>query len=162
MKMKFKDKGQTIIEAIIALAAIILILTSISIVVINSVNNSQFIKNQNIGNKYAQQAFELVRGIQKNDLTQFASYTGGPYCINESDNPPLPTQLNCDPTTANIDSTFIRTIYFDQGASPCDITQTRLRVSVAWSSGKCPFNNRFCHKAELVSCLRYQSIISSP
>ena len=58
------QKGQTMIEAIVALVTILLIVTAIAIVIVNGLYNSSYIKNQNEANKLAQQGMEFVRNIQ--------------------------------------------------------------------------------------------------
>ena len=68
-----KQQGQTIIEAVVALATLMIIITAIAVVMMNGLYNSQFIKSQNEANKYAQEAIEVVRNTQKNDLQTFKS-----------------------------------------------------------------------------------------
>lgn len=165
MKNKNYASGQTIIEAIVALAALLIIITAISIVVVSGIVNSQFVRNQSLANKYAQQSLELVHNIQVNDPSRFASFDGT-FCIDETTNPPVINQVNC--SNVNVKGTFIRTLYFSKGdnsiaVAPCAINQTRIQVTVAWTSNKCPtVGNRFCHKADHISCFDNATQITTP
>ncbi len=144
-----------------ALVTILLILTAISIVIVNGLYNSRFIKNQNEANKYAQQGIEFVRNIQKNDLTTFASFDqNATYCI-DSANSTL-TNLNCDTNGVNTGTSYNRTIVFSPPGSECNSTEIKATVTVKWSSTKCPNGNTFCHKSELVACLAYSYPQSNP
>lgn len=145
------QKGQTIIEAVIALTTIMLILTAISIVVVSSIYNSQFVRNQNLANKYSQQGMEFIRNMQANDIQQFASYDLITTCIDELTST-LTTQ-NC--TAVNAGGTHVRTIQLNQDVSPCNTGETRVTVTTKWSSSKCPNTNTFCHSSILSSCLPY-------
>ena len=150
-----KQKGQTLIEAIVALVTILLIITAIAVVLTNGLYNSQFIKNQNEANKYAQEGMEFVRSIQKNDLASFGSYNqNATYCIDEVNN--ILSTTNCSTTTINTASSYVRTIAFSTGGAQCSATEIKVTVTVSWSSSKCTSSSTFCHKSELVSCLPYQ------
>ncbi len=145
------QKGQTIIEAVIALTTIMLILSAISIVVVSSIYNSQFIRNQNLANKYSQQGMEFVRNMQQNDIQQFASYDLITTCIDE--NTSTLTTENC--TSVNVGGTHVRTIQLNKDVSPCRDGETRVTVTSKWSSSKCPSSNSFCHSSILSSCFPY-------
>lgn len=146
-----KQKGQTIIEAVVALTTIMLILTAISVVVVSSIYNSQFVRNQNLANKYSQQGMEFIRNMQANDIGQFASYNLITTCIDEITST-LTTQ-NCNEVNAG--GTHVRTIQLNQDVSPCNTGETRVTVTTKWSSSKCPSTNTFCHSSILSSCLPY-------
>lgn len=154
-----KQTGQTLIEAIIALATILLIITAISIVIVNSLHNSQFIKNQNEANKYAQEGMEFIRNLQRNDLATFVSLSPNQtnqvsmYCIDNVNN--ALTQENCDGTTVNTGESHIRTIVLSSAGGCAEGTEINVMVTVSWLSTKCPVDNRFCHKSQLVSCMPY-------
>lgn len=145
------QRGQTIIEAVIALTTIMLILSAISVVVVSSIYNSQFIRNQNLANKYSQQGMEFIRNMQQNDLQQFASYNLISACIDEV-TLTLGTQ-NCN--TVNVGGTHVRTIQLNKDVAPCHTGETRVTVNSRWSSSKCPSDNRFCHSSILLSCIPY-------
>lgn len=165
MKRLSSEKGQTIIEAIVALAAIFVIVTAITIAIISAVSNSQFIKNQNLANKYAQQGMEFVRGIHAEDIETFASFSqtysygddGGQSCVGTN----IRGLCAGEVTTVNVGNAHIRTINFVDDEEPCldNVTSINLKkvtVVVSWSSGKCGEDDRFCHDTTLVSCIPYQ------
>ena len=143
------SQGSALIEAVVALAAVVIIVTAISIIVTLSVSNSTFIKNQNLANKYAQQGMEYIRGIKENDFSQFITYrgiAGNNYCLD------FQNQLRLDCYDQVIPELgFKRNVSFKPG---CGVngSDTQVGVSVKWSSGKCPQDNTFCHKAEFISC----------
>lgn len=160
-KMKSSQKGQTIIEAIVALMTILLIITAIAIVIVNGLYNSQFIKNQNEANKYAQQGIEFVRNIQRNDLNKFGNLDqNSVYCIDTVDN--LLTTTDCNDTSANTGTTFNRTVIFTPSGGQCPNTEIKVTVRVKWSSSKCPSSNTYCHKSELIACMPYAYPASHP
>lgn len=164
--MKNSESGQTIIEAMVALVTILLIITALSIVIVNGLYNSRFIKNQNEANKYAQQGMEFVRNIQKNDLTTFAQYgqSSQVYCIDEVNN--LLTTTNCDTNGVNTGASYNRTVEFSPAGGECLDTpnnkEVKATVTVKWPSTKCPATNTFCHKSVLTACLTYIYPESSP
>ncbi|HVZ66891.1 MAG TPA: hypothetical protein VG917_01385 [Patescibacteria group bacterium] len=149
--IKFDNKGQTIIEATIALASIMLTLAAISIAITTSVSNSQFIKNQTLASKYAQSAMEYMSYLRNTDPTTFEARTGI-YCMNGDNS--LDTG-SCP--TVNLANTFKREVDFSQDATSDCGGGTEVTVSVYWSSGKCGSVNTFCHKSQLISCFSNES-----
>lgn len=155
MRYKFDSSGQTIIEAIVALTALLIVFTAISIVVVSGLANSQFAKNRSLANKYAQQGLEFVRNVHSNDAARFSAIPDGTYCLDNTVNPP--TITTCSGSVVNVGGNFIRTMVFTDGTdtlavAPCVYNQTRVDVVVKWSSGKCSVGDHFCHKATLTSC----------
>ncbi len=160
--MKLKDEsGQTIIEAVIALAAISVIVTAITIAVLNAVNNSQFVKSQNLANKYAQQGMEYVRSVQAENIEDFANFGDITYSFGGNDSVLTPGKS----AFVNVGSAHIRNIDFIDDVTPClgtgaggadlKLNLTKVTVVVNWSSGKCKSDDRFCHNTTLVSCIPY-------
>jgi len=145
------ERGQTIIEATIALASILLTLAAIAITISTSVSNSQFIKQQTQASKYAQDGMEQLRYIRNtNPATFFAQE--GIYCMNEDS-----SLVTGSCTAVNIASTFKREAEFTQIPSVECGDSTKVVVSVYWASGKCDETNTFCHKSQLVTCIVNQS-----
>lgn len=177
-----RQKGQSIIEALVALMTILLIMTAIAIVIVNGLYNSQFVKNQNEANKYAQQGMEFVRNIQRNDLQTFANYYGGtsddptdPDDTNIPDGPlpllcivPTGTTLvadtnpeTCSETGVNLAGVYNRTVSFSLPGEDCQVNEIKVTVTVKWSSSKCG-QNTFCHQSQLQSCMRTSLPASKP
>ncbi len=171
-KLLRQESGQTLIEAIVALSALIISLAGISIAVIFAVNNTTFVKNQNLANKYAQAGMEYFKNkaengetvnlnppIQNKSEDDFRNLSGT-YCLGESFT--IATYNNgCIP--ANVGETFQRYVTFTQSScgptpTPDDLGDTNqysgseVTVTVSWSSSKCPSDNTYCHKAQLHSC----------
>lgn len=138
--------GQTIVEATIALASILMTLAAIGIAISTSVSNSQFIKQQTQASKYAQDGMERLRYVRNTNPTTFFALTGI-YCMNEDN-----SLVSGSCTTANIANTFKRETEFTQISNVECGDSTKVVVSVHWSSGKCGQTNTFCHKSQLVSC----------
>lgn len=153
-----KNSGQTLLEVVIALSAILITLAAISIVITTSVGNSTFIKNQGLSSKYAQQGVEYVRYLRNNNYQLYKSYVpssagSATYCLDDSN--VLSAESNCN-GIINLGGSYIRSIVFEvgSGASKCNNT-TQVTVSVKWKSNKCT-SNTFCHKSELISCFSDQ------
>ena len=155
--IKKTEKGQTIIEAIVALAAIFAIVAAIAIAIINAVSNSQFVKNQNLANKYAQQGMEFARGIHADNIQTFQALSGS-YSFGENDTALMPGES----LTVNIDDSHIRNLHFADDEEPClnddgsSVNLKKVTVVVNWSSGKCSADDRLCHDTTLVSCIPYE------
>jgi len=146
-----RNHGQTIIEAAVALAAILITLSSIAVVMITSLNNSQFIKDQTVASRYAQQGMEYIKSIRNNDPVTFFAYSGVK-CFNQNNSI---SATSC--ATVNIANIYKREVEFDQNDSQCGADSsglygTKVTVNVYWSSSKCQASNTFCHSSSLVSC----------
>lgn len=158
--------GQTIIEAVVALVALLLIITAISTLIVNGLYNSSHVKSQNEANKYAQQGIETVRNIQKNNLSIFKGYVdaGGFFCINDRDSTLFDQASGCSDTGINTGTSYNRTVVFSQNDAACnnnnpspdpDTNELLVKVTVKWSSSKCSEDNRYCNKSELETCMPY-------
>lgn len=148
------DRGQTIIEAAIALALIIVVLGAIAIAVLTGFGNSQFVSDQTQSSKYAQDGMEYIRYLSNNDPATFdgISATSTIYCYN------IPTGSIDDtfdpiacPNTPNISGKFVRSAQFERNEASLCGGGTKVTVWVAWRSGKCEATD-YCHTSQLVSC----------
>lgn len=170
-KIKDEEKGALLLEAVIALTILVIVLAALSVVVIVAVSNSTFIKNQNIANKYAQQAIELIRYQRDNNFSAFQGYkaASGLYCM--GDNNVIVSAAGVGVCTVNLAGSFIREIEFDNTSPDCAITppsgpgfiQLKATVTVRWSGSKCStatIQSRYCHQARLVSCFGDKSTIN--
>ncbi len=160
MKILNNQKGQTMVEAIVALVTILLIITAIAIVIVNGLYNSTYIKNQNEANKLSQQGMEFVRNIQQNDLATFRAYgqNTNAFCMNEQLN--ILTNQDCFADRVNTGTAFNRTILFSSGGE-CLASEAKVVVTVKWISSKCA-PGTFCHESKLASCMPFTLPASEP
>lgn len=154
------QKGSALLEAVIALGAVVMAVAGIAIVIASSASNATFIQNQNQANKFAQEGIEYIKSIKDDSYTNFLStfQTGTTYCFGESFNPVIDTN-NCIGDGNRLENgRFIRKVTVsNSSANRCgdaDIANTRaIRVEVLWQSGKCDVNtNSFCHSSVMESC----------
>lgn len=150
MKLNLNQKGQSLVEALVALAAASVIVSAIAIAVITSVNNSDFSKNQNLATQYAQEGIEVLRNLSQSDWANFSTYSGT-YCLSkDSSTLTTPSGSNCP---QNINNFFVRQVVITQNSSSCSLN-TKVSVSVSWADGKCTSaSNPYCHTVLLDSCL---------
>ncbi len=152
-------KGQTLIEALLALSVITIIISAISVTTVIALNNADFGKNQALATQYAQEGAEVLRNIRNSDYPTFATYEGN-YCLAKGANSAssLVKSHNCIP---NFDS-FIRSISIEQFPPGCGVSDTaKVTVTVAWKDGKCA-NGYYCHSSKLISCLSTINPVQSP
>jgi len=140
------ERGQTLIEALAALAITAIIVTAISVLVTSSLNNSQFSKNENLATKYAQEGMEIVRHVRDLSYNQFRNYDGT-YCLAKGATTLGASTSSC--TTPNVDN-YVRSAQIQQNPG-CGPNLARVTMNVAWADSKCQ-PNTFCHKSSLVSC----------
>lgn len=158
------QKGQSLVEALIALGAAVIIVSAIAVAVITSVNNTDFSKNQNLATQYAQQAMEILRSQSESDWQSFSAISSGTYCLNQSSTTLQSASLGC---TANINDSnnnpfFIRKVAIAQNDAACR-GNTNISVSVSWKDGKCTSSsNAFCHTVKLDSCLANLNNVPTP
>src|SRR5450759_4358473 len=89
------NKGQGLVEALIALGAAVVIISAITVAVITSVHNSDFAKYQNLATNYAQQGLAIVKQQSQLDWNNTATYSGT-FCLNQgaTTHPPFSSPLN--------------------------------------------------------------------
>ena len=77
------EKGQTIIEVLVALGASVAIIAAVTIAVTSALSNSLYNKNQNLATQYAQQGMEIMRQMRDSDWSSFSALSGNPaqYCL---------------------------------------------------------------------------------
>lgn len=160
------SRGSTLIEAVVALSAIVIVLAATSSLVITSLNNSTFSRDQGQANKLAQQGVEYIRDQVSNKagFDEYTALAGTVRCMKDI----LPgggfiTESVCD-ATGIIDGTYKREILLTSNSPDCNPpTQysskntLKVVVNVYWQSGKCPpvpgpSENPFCHNQQVTSC----------
>lgn len=64
-----QQKGQTLIELVVSIAIVLIIITGVTILTIQGIQNSQFSRNQVQATKLAQEGIEKMRTIRDNKFT---------------------------------------------------------------------------------------------
>lgn len=175
MNPKNRQQGQLIIEAIIALSALLVLIAAIAVVITTSMANATFSGNQDQANKHAQEAMELIRNLaQSNSQIQIGSQEatiftlqGSAFCMGDDNTITLADtgsgNTPRDGCGVNVANSYVRTIEFTQNVcGGSTFNGVEVITHVAWSSGKCNCPNvetctiseRYCHEAQLVSCYK--------
>lgn len=148
------NKGQTLIEALVALGAAAVIMSAIIVVVIGALNNSDFTTSQNLATNYAQAGLEKIRQLSETNWINFSSLSGT-YCLDQKDNLSKASSTGC--SNGSSFSPFIRKADIIQNSTVCNPTGhtpgvTYVSVIVSWSDSKCT-NSPYCHNVALDSCI---------
>lgn len=138
-------KGQTLIEILVALGIIAVIVTALTAVVITSLGNTRYGKDQNLALQYAQEGLEVVRSIRDENYNVFASLSNGDYCLSKNSR-----TLTTSCSSANVDN-YLRRVNIEN--SGCAAGITRVKVMVSWQDSKCSASMPFCHDVDLATCL---------
>jgi len=165
-----REKGQGLIEAIIALSAGVLVVSALAIVVISAVGNSDYTRIQNQATAYTQEQLEALKDMSKNDWNRFNAYDGT-YCPSADLNLGTRISGNCQtPIVGNIyvrqvdithsSATYAACGYDPPGASPP--TGILIKVSVSWNDGRCDSADDYCHSVKLNSCAEEINVIPTP
>ncbi len=178
MKIQKKlQRGQTLLEVLLALSVVVLIIGAITVVVVNSLNNATFTKNQNLATQYAQEGIEYMRRKRDSSWSDF-------FAINDTTHwclPKLPANLEVRSGSNNnvgdceVEGDikgegyhFVRSIEIDHSDSsdcpdnkptptpppvpPPQVHGSEVTATVLWSDGKCPVGDPYCHEVRLVTC----------
>lgn len=156
-KYIFDKKGQTLLEAVIALSILVIILGAVATSVLTSINNASFVKQQNQANKLSQQGIEYIRDrINNSGTNTFSTYTqyaggSGVQCFNDINVVPIFAPGSCP--SANIQGFFKREATFV--SAHCDtnsfVNGLSVTINVYWTDGKCTTGS-FCHSQKVTSC----------
>lgn len=150
------QKGQTLIELLVALSILVIVITTVAVSLTTSLNNAQASRTSTLATKYAQEGVEHVRSLRDASYTTFRTYNGL-YCLGKDQQSLGTVQSSC--TTANYDQ-FIRSVRIEQNVG-CGTNTARVTVLVSWKDGKCPTNS-YCHTAQHVSCLSTVNRVTAP
>jgi hypothetical protein len=172
MKGKF-NKGQTIIEAVVALTAILVAIAAISVVISLSVNNSTFSRDQDQASKYAQEGIEFLR--EANDSGTLIPLQGfdpipfsqlhGDYCLNADDTLSNGVGSDCYVNTNGLK----RSIHVEQGTCAGNPSSQgssttilyQVDVTVYWSGNSCSASKAYCHNSSLETCIQTSTTSTS-
>jgi Tfp pilus assembly protein PilV len=153
------NKGQGLIEALVALGAAVIIISTIAIAVVTAVNNSDFSKNQNLAKTYAEQGLESIRTQARQNWASFYTLPLGSYCLPEGR-----VEISGNPETSgcnvNVNNFFVRTITLS--SLGCSAQGRKALVEVAWTDGKCSATDDYCHEALLETCLENINSVPTP
>ena len=158
--MRKNEKGQVLIEALVALGAAVVIIGAITTIVVTSLNNAELANNQNRATQYAKQGIEIVRELSETNWSGaggFTSFNGVNYCLlQESTTLTSPPPGNLPNTCRWANDIFVRQVTIYHGNDPnnnCQGSGSKVIVKVAWSDSKCDTqNNLYCHNITLTSC----------
>jgi len=158
------QKGQTLIEALIALGAAVVVISAIVVGAISSLSTTKFSSNSNLADQYAQEGMEFARHLAQQNWSSFSTYgkIGAiSYCYdNNATSLVVKAQNTCALSQAPI---FTRILTIDQtGGGECKWSAYIL-VTVAWKDGACANALQpFCHKVTLENCLSSVNAVTPP
>ena len=157
---KFKNqKGQTLIEAVVALGIAVAIISAITSLVITSLNATTFSKNQSQASEYAQQGLESIRSLVSANYSSFLNtYSSQSYCLDSNNN--LNVNLsNCNSVKTGI---FTKEVDFVQNSADCQ-GYLKATVIVSWSDNKCTDRLKlYCHNVSVSTCFANINSMVSP
>lgn len=159
MKIKNSQRGQSLIEVLIALAAAVAVVAAIAVTVVTSLSNVDFTKNQNLATQYSGEGLEVVRQLAKNNWTDFINnYQGVNYCLDQGGYLTVMQGISCSQNVG----IFKRQIVINQNDSNKCSGSVGVTSIVSWSDGRCLSGNPFCHDISLNSCLADINKIIAP
>lgn len=149
-------KGDTLIEVLVALSVAVVVISAITSLGVVSLNNAQFIRDQDQATKYASEGMEILRGIRNSDYIGFRSKSGT-YCLGDDNalGAPVPS---C--SLPNLDTKYIRSVNIVQNGG-CGANLVNTTVSVSWIDSKCA-SGVYCHSSKLASCFSTVPPVSGP
>jgi Tfp pilus assembly protein PilV len=180
------QKGQGLIEALIALGAAVIIIAAMTIAVITALNNADFSSYQNLATNYAQQGIEIIQQKSQLSWTDTSKYQGI-YCLSQGVTNVVPIPAGEEDCPVNVDNKFVRELDFIKitpqldcanSTTPCcfqgpqnincaltpELCSSQVNVTVKWTDGKCSSSSDFCHQVVLNSCITdiYRNITPTP
>lgn len=151
-------KGQSLIEALVALGVAVVVISAVAISVITAVNNADNSKIQNQANAYASSEMEVLHQQSRANWIAFDNFniSHSSFCVAKDGS--ISTSIPC---TVNIGTLFIRQVDIDRiNGADCSST-TKVTVTVSWKDGKCP-PDVFCRKTMLKSCFTDTNFVPTP
>lgn len=177
------EAGQTLLEILLAFSVSILVLSAIVIGITTSLSNTQYTRNQNSANSYAQEGMAVVRQIKNSSWSSFLLKGQKNYCLAENSTElVVRTSANCEQNVG----IFSREVTIEHGYTsgnssgdsscspgnppmptptptpPVTPEWSKITVKVSWSDNKCPLGTPLCHKVELITCLSNADQKQSP
>lgn len=144
--IKFEQKGQALVEALLALSAAAVTVSVVAFLVISALNDTTFAKSQTAAAAYAKQGVEYARSLRDKDYSNFTTYTGT-YCLNQAN------QLSGDcSSTSYLDASYKRQLTFTVSDNTKCSSGTLLTSAVSWADGECSSGD-LCHDVTMYTCL---------
>jgi type II secretory pathway pseudopilin PulG len=162
------ENGQTLLEILLAFSISIVVLSSVVLGIVTSLNNIQYTKNQGLAVSYAQEGLAAIRQKRDSSWFNFTSLkdyaSNGVYCIDKNlILQKIPYGQNCinnDNGSFGVGDggIFSRQVVFEHNSSSCcsdsgcTVKGSKATVTVSWGDSKCSASVPYCHKVELISC----------
>ncbi|MEK9143595.1 MAG: prepilin-type N-terminal cleavage/methylation domain-containing protein [Patescibacteria group bacterium] len=123
------QRGQTLVEVIVAIGVVVLLVTGLIVSTSVSLKASQYGKMRSLGTQYANEAIEVTRNLRDSGWSTFAVYGGVTpisWCLDKAG---VWTQMagTCSP---NIDNFYTRMVTFTW-----DDPRMKVDVAVTWVDG---------------------------
>lgn len=156
------QKGQTLIEALLALTIVIVIITAVVISVIYSVSNSVKNKSETVALDFAQESMNILKDAKSADYSTFTTTypSVGWKCFPQDADAPDTTDCT-DNNIVDEDNNFkaLRKVYIDPTGKGTDGVTQKCNANVYfvasvvyWTDGSCKAVSPNCHKIEIDSC----------
>lgn len=154
--LNFREKGQSILEVMIALAAASIVISAVVAAVVSALSNESFSIKHNQATQIAQEGLDSMRNISQSDWDYFASYGASAYCFGDDE---ILIERTVSICPENVGS-FIREILVEQNTcipsepTPPPVNDVKISAVVRWADGKCTGSglDQWCHKVTLTSC----------
>lgn len=163
-----RQSGQTLIEILAALSVVVVVLTGITMAVLNALNNTTDSKNDNLATAFAQQGMESMKSLELSDYTTFKSLPGQSYCLAQtcniltSSDPACWLQSgNSSACKNNVNNFFTRVITVPSSAPDCASGTIEVQSIVSWANGKCTGGTQ-CKIVQVTSCFSKTSALPTP
>lgn len=180
MKQHKSNNGQTLIEVLVALSAAIVIIAAIVAATLNSLKNSDFVRDQNTAAAYSQQGMEIIRNMRDESIASLsATYLpDGTYCLASSCTALDKAKPSCWTKSVSCGQNvgiFIREVKVEHSSADCNASPTptgqtnylssnvKFTVSTFWYDTACTdASNPFCHSITTSSCFSDFTILPTP
>jgi type II secretory pathway pseudopilin PulG len=155
-----KQKGQSLIEVLLAFSVAIVILGAVITAVITSLSSNQYTKNQNLATSYAKEGIAEIRVARDSQWGVFSAIPDGDYCLPEDIGRWSAYDLQNCVSSGKIGDSFSRKVTIKQNSTDCASVQsskkgTKATVTVFWSDKKCTDPDpakSLCNSVVLDSC----------
>lgn len=157
------QKGQSLIELIVAVGFAVVILSFIVTSIVRGMSLAVQTERASQASSYAKQGIEVLHQMRDRSWTSFNSFSGN-YCMVNTCTTLTSSAGSCGPTGATCNTSFgtvasgqfRRHVALLRNATSCGSTAlqpiTRATVTVTWNDNTC-LSGAFCRAVTQVSCL---------